>query len=136
MNKPFSLELKVRDYELDLQGIVNNSNYQQYLEHARHEYLFGKNIDFAKLHQEGIDLVVARIEMDYKTPLQSRDEFYVTVSPKREGNLKIVFEQNIYRKIDNKLVVMAKVTGVCLKNGRPVKPETVIDLSELGIEGA
>jgi acyl-CoA thioester hydrolase len=134
MNKPFSLEFLVRDYELDLQGIVNNSNYQKYLEHARHEYLFGKNIDFAKLHQEGIDLVVTRIEIDYKTPLQSRDEFYVTVEPKRDGMLKIAFEQKIYRKSDNKTVVLAKVTGICLKNGRPVNPESVIDLSELGIE--
>jgi acyl-CoA thioester hydrolase len=122
MNNPFTMELKVRDYELDLQGIVNNSNYQQYFEHVRHEYLFEKKIDFAQLHREGIDLVVTRIEMDYKTPLQSRDEFYVTVSPKREDNLKIVFEQNIYRKMGNKSVVMAKVTGVCLKKGRPVKP--------------
>jgi acyl-CoA thioester hydrolase len=133
MNKPFSIDFQVRDYELDLQGIVNNSNYQQYLEHARHEYLFGKKIDFAKLHSEGIDLVVTRVELDYKTPLQSRDEFYITVVPKRDGMLKIVFEQNIYRKTDNKPVVLAKVTGICLKNGRPVKPESVIDLAELGI---
>lgn len=133
MSKPFSIDFQVRDYELDLQGIVNNSNYQQYLEHARHEFLFGKKIDFAKLHSEGIDLLVTRIEMDYKTPLQSRDEFYVTVEPKRDGMLKIVFEQNIYRKSDNKPVVLAKVTGICLKSGRPVKPESVIDLAELGI---
>jgi acyl-CoA thioester hydrolase len=134
MNKPFTINFQVRDYELDLQGIVNNSNYQQYLEHARHEYLFQKNIDFAKLHNEGIDLIVTRIEIDYKTPLQSRDEFYITVETKRDGNLRIVFEQNIYRKSDNKAVVLAKVTGICLKNGRPARPESVIDLAELGIE--
>jgi acyl-CoA thioester hydrolase len=129
----FSLDFKVRDYELDLQGIVNNSNYQCYLEHARHEYLIGRKIDFARLHQEGVDLIVTRIEMDYKTPLKSQDEFIVTVEPKRDGNLKIVFEQNIYRKVDNKIVVAAKVTGICLKNGKPVRPESVIDLKELGI---
>jgi acyl-CoA thioester hydrolase len=132
--KPFSLNFKVRDYELDLQGIVNNSNYQRYLEHARHEFLIEKKIDFAKLHDEGVDLIVTRIEMDYKTPLKSQEEFYVTVEPKRDGNLKIVFEQNIYRKSDNKPVVMAKVSGICLKNGRPIRPESVIYLSELGIE--
>ena len=134
MNKPYKLEFKVRDYELDLQGIVNNSNYQRYLEHARHEFLSEKKIDFAGLHLQGIDLIVTRIEMDYKTPLKSRDEFYVTVEPKRDGNLRIVFEQNIFRKPDNKPVVTAKVTGICLRDGRPVKPESVIDLSELGIE--
>ena len=32
----FRHEMKVRDYECDIQGVVNNANYQHYLEHARH----------------------------------------------------------------------------------------------------
>lgn len=31
----FRIDLKVRDYECDLQGIVNNGVYFNYLEHAR-----------------------------------------------------------------------------------------------------
>ena len=34
----FELKMKVRDYECDLQGIVNNANYQHYIEHTRHEF--------------------------------------------------------------------------------------------------
>ncbi len=129
----FELEFMVRDYEIDLQGIVNNSNYQHYLEHARHEFLFGRNIDFAKLHEAATDLVVTRIEMDFKSSLKSRDSFVVTVKAVKEGNLKMVFEQSILRLPDRKIVVIAKVTGVCLKNGKPVKPEDAIDLKALGI---
>ena len=133
-DKPsFELEFIVRDYELDLQGIVNNSVYQNYLEHARHEYLFLKNIDFAKLHDEGKDLVVSSVEIKYKSPLKSRDRFLVTLRPFREGNLRLVFEQNIYRLPDMKHVVNAKITGVCLFNGRPVRPEDILDLTLLGI---
>ena len=127
----FELEFIVRDYELDLQGIVNNSVYQNYLEHARHEYLITKNIDFAKLHQEGKDLIVSSIEINYKSPLKSRDRFIVTIRVYRDGHLRLVFEQFIYRLPDKKLVVSAKVTGVCLMNGRPVKPESILDLSSL-----
>lgn len=35
----YELKMKVRDYECDLQGIVNNANYQHYIEHTRHEFL-------------------------------------------------------------------------------------------------
>lgn len=119
----FELEFKVRDYELDLQGIVNNSVYQNYLEHARHEYLLLKHIDFAALHANNIDLVVSRIEIDYKAPLQSQDRFIVKLTAAKEGNVRIIFNQWIERIPDGKLMITAKITGVCLKNGRPVKPE-------------
>ena len=129
----FELEFIVRDYELDLQGIVNNSVYQNYLEHARHEYLITKNIDFAKLHDEGKDLIVSKVEINYKSPLKSRDRFIVTLKLYKEGYLRLVFEQSIYRLPDKKLVVTAKITGVCLFKGRPVKPEDILDLSLLEI---
>jgi acyl-CoA thioester hydrolase len=124
MEQPiFELEFKVRDYELDLQGIVNNSVYQNYLEHARHEYLISKNIDFAALHQQNIDLVVSRIEIDYKAPLKSQDKFVVKLQAAKEGNVRIVFHQWIERLPDGKTMIDAKITGVCLKNGRPIRPE-------------
>ena len=117
----FELEFSVRDYEVDLQGIVNNAVYQHYLEHARHEFLISRKIDFAALHKQGNDLIVVRIEMDYKYPLKSRDKFKVTLRVKKEGPLKVIFEQTIVRLPDRKMIVAARVTGVCLKDGRPVE---------------
>ncbi|MFV0544919.1 MAG: acyl-CoA thioesterase [Bacteroides sp.] len=113
----YELALKVRDYECDLQGIVNNANYQHYLEHARHEFLVSVGLDFAKLHEEGIDPVVARINMAFKTPLKSGDEFVCKLYMKKEG-IKYVFYQDIFRKADNKVVVKAVVESVCLVKGR------------------
>ncbi|MCP4188209.1 MAG: acyl-CoA thioesterase, partial [Gammaproteobacteria bacterium] len=43
------LEFKVRDYECDMQAVVNNGVYQNYLEHARHDFLHSKGINFAEL---------------------------------------------------------------------------------------
>jgi acyl-CoA thioester hydrolase len=122
----FTLEFLVRDYECDLQGIVNNANYQHYLEHARHEFLVSKGISFSEFHDEGVDLIVTRVEIDYKFPLKSRDRFIVTVNTEREGNVRLVFLQEIRRITDNKLIVVAKVTGVATRKGRPVSPEIVL----------
>lgn len=121
----YELEFSVRDYECDLQGIVNNAVYLNYLEHTRHQYLLNKKIDFAKLHNEGIDLVVSRIEIDYKYSLTSDDKFVVKVNTYKEGNLRLVFEQDIYKLPDNKHVVHAKVIGVGLNKGRPIKIEAI-----------
>lgn len=123
--EPFDLEFSVRDYECDLQGIVNNAVYQNYYEHARHQFLLGKKIDFAKLHAEGIDLIVSRVEIDYKYSLRSGDTFRVTVSTRREGHLRLIFEQDIFKLPENKLVSHAKVTGVGLNHGRPMKLDTI-----------
>lgn len=115
--EPYKLLFKVRDYECDLQGIVNNANYQHYLEHARHEYIQTLGLSFSELHDQGIDVVVARLEMAFKTPLKSKDVFSVTVDLKKEG-LRWVFRQNIYREPDQSLVVKAKVDAVCLVKGK------------------
>lgn len=48
-----SLEMSVRDYECDIQGIVNNGVYFNYFEHARHWYLHQIGIDFAGLARQG-----------------------------------------------------------------------------------
>lgn len=132
-NHLFELELSVRDYELDLQGIVNNSVYQNYLEHARHEYLYSRDIDFAALHDEGKDLIITRVEIDYKHPLKSHDRFKVTLDIRREGHLKVIFDQKILRSPDEKLIVKAQVSGICLEQGKPVKPEKILDLERMGL---
>lgn len=123
----FGLEFIVRDYECDLQGVVNNANYQHYLEHARHEFLISKGISFADLHNEGIDLIVTRVEIDYKFPLRSRDKFIVRLRIEREGNVRLIFVQDIFRIQDEKHIVHARVTGVATKNGRPVSPGNLVE---------
>lgn len=113
----FELKMKVRDYECDAQGIVNNANYQHYMEHTRHEFILSKGIRFSELHVQGIDPVVARITLEYKTPLKGGDEFLSKLNVKKEG-VRYVFEQDIYRIEDENLCVKAVVECVCIVNGR------------------
>ena len=102
--------MKVRDYECDLQGIVNNANYQHYTEHTRHEFLLSHGVSFSDLHKRGIDCVVARITMQF-------NEFLSCLWMKKDG-VKYVFMQDIYRASDEKLCLRAQVDTVCIINGR------------------
>ena len=116
----YTLEIKVRDYECDAQGIVNKANYQHYFEYARHEFLEYAGCPFAEIRKMGIEPVVARIEIDYKSPLHGGEKCLCRLNAKREG-IKFVFYEDIYRMGDGRLCASAKVTTVCLRNGRPVK---------------
>ena len=125
----FKVEFKVRDYECDLQGIVNNSVYFNYLEHARHEFLSAKNIDFAQLARDKVNLVVIRSEMNYKDSLKPGDAFYVEVEVERLSRLKFAFNQKVIRAADNKLMLDAVVTGTSVnEKGRPFVPEQLEQL--------
>ena len=125
----FKVDFKVRDYECDLQGIVNNSVYFNYLEHARHEFLHANGVDFAQLARDKINLVVMRSEMDYKQSLTPGDEFYVVVEPERISRLKFGFRQTVVRKHDEKVMLKALVIGTSVnEQGRPFLPAQVDQL--------
>lgn len=127
---PFALELSVRDYECDMEGIVNNAVYLNYLEHARHEFLRGAGIDFAALVARGVHLVVTRVEADYLKPLKSGDRFRVTVRVERASRLRFAFVQQILRSADAAVMLEARVIGTGLKksSGRPGLPEELVAL--------
>lgn len=116
-NYIFSLEMEVRDYECDLQGIVNNANYQHYTEHTRHEFLRSHGVSFAELHTRGIDAVVARMQLQFKTPLRSTDRFVSRLALRKEG-IKYVFQQDIFRLPDERPVLKSTVEAVCLVDGK------------------
>jgi acyl-CoA thioester hydrolase len=118
----FELEMKVRDYECDLQGVVNNSNYQRYMEHTRHEFLETLGENFAQMHEKGIDAFVSSVEIKFKQSLQTGDKFKSCMNIRREG-VKLVFEQDIYRLSDNKLAAAGKVESVIVENGKLTRGE-------------
>ena len=123
----FRYEMKVRDYECDIQGVVNNANYQHYFEHARHEFLLSEGVSFSKLHNEGIDFMVSKAVIEYKVSLRGDDRFVVAIDMKREG-IKLVCLQNIYRLPDNKLCAKGRIEIISLKDGRLTRGEKFDEL--------
>ena len=121
-NYSYRLEMKVRDYECDIQGVVNNANYQHYLEHARHEFLEHIGGSFSQLHEQGVDPMVSRITLEYKRPLRGGDRFVVCINMLRKG-AKVVFQQDIYNLNDGSLGLKGEVDVVCLRDGRLTRGE-------------
>lgn len=118
----FELEFTVRDYELDTQGVVNNAVYQNYLEHARHEYLKYIGLNFNELHDQGTDAVVHKIELVYKRPLMGDDKFVIKTRAEQDGNIRFLFYQDIYKLPENELVLEGVITAVFMRDGRPIRP--------------
>ena len=114
----FTLEIAVRDYELDSEGIVNNAVYLHYLEHTRHAFVKREGIPFGSLTRDGLVPVVRRMEIDYHTPLRSGDVMLSRLWIERQG-ARFIFYQDIFRKGDEAPVVNAVVTIVCMdQDGR------------------
>ena len=113
----FTLKEKVRDYECDLQGVVNNSNYQHYMEHTRHEFLESLGENFGKMHEKGIDAFVSKVEIQFKSSLRSGDHYLSCLNVYKKG-VKLVFEQDIYRLSDNVLATRGTVESVVVENGK------------------
>jgi acyl-CoA thioester hydrolase len=126
---PFKLELEVRDYECDVEGIVNNAVYLNYLEHARHIFLKQRGLDFVEYAKKGIILVVTRLEIDYLYPLRSSDRFYVGLKVERVSRLRFGFLQDIFRLPDEKPILRAKIIGTSLDEaGKPFLPPELVNL--------
>ena len=126
-NYIFETRMEVRDYECDIEGIVNNARYVNYCEHTRHLFLKACGLSFAEMHKKGVDAVVARMQLQYKKPLHPDDEFVSRLNLTKEG-IKYVFHQDLFRIIhqpldadtspSEELCFRGKIELVCLINGR------------------
>lgn len=119
----FEMPIKVRDYEVDSEGIVNNANYLHYLEHTRHEFCEAAGLSFRQMHAEGLDPVVSRIEVRYIRPLGLGDSMVSKIALTRRGPV-FVFTQDIFTP-DGQPVVRATVDIVSFENGRISRGERI-----------
>lgn len=129
--KKFSMELEVRDNELDAQGIVNNANYMIYLSHARHKHVHALGINFDDYAKKNQKLVVLGCTIKFKNSLLANDLFSVTSSIGRsEYPNQWVYNQDIKRTSDNKVILKAVFSSTCV-NGETESEEDKLYIPEL-----
>lgn len=118
----YETRMEVRDYECDIEGIVNNANYLHYLEHTRHRFLRQAGLSFAEMHQRGVDAVVARMDLRYKSSLRCDDNLISRLWIEKQG-IRYIFHQDIFREADEALCLKATVELVCLVDGKLANSE-------------
>ena len=118
----FEYKMKVRDYECDSQGVVNNANYLHYFEATRHELMQKCGMLLDTLTQANIIPLLRNANISYRSSLHGMDEFVSRLTIEREG-LRYYFLQEIVRTTDNVLCAKAVIEVVCLVNGKVSKPE-------------
>ena len=121
----FETRMEVRDYECDIQGIVNNANYLHYLEHTRHEFCQQAGVSFRDMQREGIDPVVRKIEITYYTPLRLAESMVSKLWLERR-EARFIFHQDIYNAA-GAVVVKSLVTIVALENGKLSRGDMLAD---------
>ncbi|MCL5022875.1 MAG: acyl-CoA thioesterase [Nitrospirae bacterium] len=114
----FQIEKKIYYHDTDCGGVVYYANYLKYLEEARTEYLLARGIELRKLAEKNLWFVVARVEIEYRTPAHYQDTLRVSAKVEEARFSTLRFFQEI-RKGD-KTVVKATTTLVCV--GRDFKP--------------
>jgi acyl-CoA thioester hydrolase len=73
LDAPFSIDIEVRVYELDIQGHVNSAVYHQYAEHARWKYLERLGIAAGDLLAVGLGPTFLKETINYKRELRASD---------------------------------------------------------------
>ena len=88
-----TVQVRVRNYEVDWQGIVHNALYLQYFEVGRIEYLkaIGMKLDFSSVNK-GARVVLVRNEINYKSPARFDDLLIVSSRVSYIRNTSFTFE--------------------------------------------
>ncbi|MEJ2411639.1 MAG: thioesterase family protein [Anaerolineales bacterium] len=83
--------LTIRYGDLDPQGHVNNAVFLTYLEHARVAYIRQLDLWDGRSFLD-IGFILARVELDYRAPIQLTDNVEVGVHTSRLGNKSLDME--------------------------------------------
>ena len=121
-NHDFSIGVRIYWEDTDAGGVVYHSQYLNFAERARTEWVRSRGIESQKQYSDenGILFVVKNLSINYKTPAVLDDVLNVTCSVFKQKNASIVFKQNIIRSD----VILAElfVTLACINaHGRPVR---------------
>lgn len=121
-----TVPIRVRYVECDGMRVAHHSSYIAWLEIARTELLRERGFAYRDLEEQGVLMVVARLNIKYRRPARYDDVIHVYCEAKPTAGVKLLHEYRITR--DDELLAEADTTLVCIdENGRmtPVPEELI-----------
>ena len=116
------MKIRIYYHDTDCGGVVYYANYLKFLEQARTEFFEKKGVPIGTLAKEGMLFVVARQEIDYKSPSFYGDTLDVDARLESIGAAKLEFTNRIMNQ-DEKMIAQARTIVVCI--GRDFKPKHI-----------
>lgn len=126
----FTTQLRVRHYEMDALGHVNNAVYQSYLEQAAIEHSEQLGFTYQRYREIGGVFVLRKIEIDYRRPAVAGETLEVTTWLQEMRGPRAIRRYEIRRQSDGELLVTAEALWAWVElatmRPRPI-PQLLLD---------
>lgn len=129
------MQIRVYYEDTDAVGVVYHSNYLNYCERARTEFLRERGYSVAELAAAGAIFPVTRMELDFRAPARHDDLLRIVTVPLRVGGASFTLRQQVLRVSDNCLLVELLVTLACVSPSLKARriPSAVRDVLAAGV---
>jgi acyl-CoA thioester hydrolase len=125
----FTTRLRVRRYEMDALGHVNNAVYLNYLEHVAVEHSEALGLTYEKYRDLGGTWVLRRMELEYLRPAFGGDQLDVTTWLQDMRGVRAIRRYEIRRAGEDDLILTAEALWVWVSlatmRPRPVPAEVI-----------
>jgi len=114
------MKIRIYYHHTDCGGVVYYSKYLDFLEEARTDFFEQNNLPLTKLYDQGVFFVVARQEIDYKSPAKYLDTLDIKTWVEDVSNVRVNFGYEAKNQED-RVIIRAKTVMVCVD--KSLKPQ-------------
>jgi acyl-CoA thioester hydrolase len=129
-----SVQVRIYYEDTDAGGVVYHANYLGYLERGRTEFLRERGVSVRQLADEGQIFPVVRLEIDFRSPALLDDLLRVETEVVKVGKTSFTLRQKVIHSSDDRTLVEALVTLVCVRPG--MKPRRLPEVLLLALDPA
>lgn len=109
-----TIEVKIYYEDTDAGGVVYYANHLRYMERARTEYMAGRGAPVDRLIKEGVYFLIARVEVDYRSPARYGETIVVETWVPEITAASVLFSHVMKEKTSGRLIAEASARAVCV----------------------